>query len=116
MFIKVFCMFFDRKKHSHKMKKFKMNAAIAAIAVGAALAFAFTSPSAAKPNQVAWVRLGTPSNPDGNSWVQQTSGSCDDADEICKATFASGYNPNSHTYLQNQTNATITQDNGYVPQ
>lgn len=96
------------------MKNFKFTLTMAALVIGTSMAFAFKAPLTHKPLQVEWVRTGNPSNPDGNTWLQQSGGTCDDADLICKADFTSGYNPNTHTYAQNQANATVIEDDGYV--
>ena len=98
------------------MKKIQLTLALAAVVAGSTFAFAFKPADAShKPALVEWVRTGTAAQPDLNTWQQQSSGACDDSDEICKADFPSGYNPNSHTYLQNVANATIVQDDGFVP-
>lgn len=99
------------------MKKIQLTLALAAMVAASTFAFAFKPAATAhKPFLVEWVRTGTSSNPDDNTWLQQSSGTCNDAVDICKADFPSGYNPNSHTYSQNVANATIVQDNGYVQQ
>jgi hypothetical protein len=69
----------------------------------------------AHQNDVTWTRTGTVASPNGNTWVQSNlSGSCATATRICKATFVSGYNPNSNTYTDNADNATsIIADAGY---
>lgn len=97
------------------MKQFKLTLALAAIVAGSTFALAFKPVSHAhNPFLVEWVRTGTTSNPDGNTWLQQSSGACSAADDICKADFPSGYNPNAHSYSDNVANATILQDDGYV--
>jgi len=98
------------------MKKIQLTLALAAMVAASTFAFAF-KPAAVvhKPFLVEWVRTGTTANPDDNTWVQQSSGTCEAADDICKADFPSGYNPNAHTYSQNVANATILQDQGFVP-
>ena len=97
------------------MKNFKINVALAALLLGSTMAFAFKAPAAPKPSGVEWVRTGSDANPDGNSWLQQTTGTCETADRICKATFPSGYNPNMNTYTSNVSHATVLDDDGYIP-
>lgn len=99
------------------MKKIQLTLALAAMVAASTFAFAFKPAAPAhKPFLVEWVRTGSPSLPDQNTWQQQSSGLCNAADDICKADFPSGYNPNTHTYSQNVANATILEDQGYVQQ
>jgi hypothetical protein len=99
------------------MKKIKINIAVIALLLGVTAAFGFKpAPKNSKFVQVSWIRLGTAATPNANTWQQATGGTCESADRICKATFTSGYNPNSHTYTDNLSNATVTVDQGYVEQ
>jgi len=99
------------------MKKIQLTFALAAMVAGSTFALAFKpAPAVHKPFLVEWVRTGTSSNPDDNTWLQQSSGACNAADDICKADFPTGYNPNTHSPEENANNATIIQDNGYVQQ
>lgn len=104
------------------MNKVKVNLALMAAILGISAAFV-TKPVSANANtkrpSVTWSRLGTVSNPSsGNAWVQQDlSSSCKTATRICTATFSSGYDPNAHTYADNQAAAvTILSNNGYNTQ
>jgi len=97
------------------MKKIRLTLALAALIAASTFAFAFKPASPVhKPFLVEWVRTGSSSNPNANTWQQQSTGLCNEAADICKADFASGYNPNMHTYSQNVANATILEDEGYV--
>ena len=53
------------------MKNFKFTLTMAALAVGTTMAFAFKAPVTHKPLQIEWVRTGSATNPDGNSWLLQ---------------------------------------------
>lgn len=97
------------------MKKIHLTLALAAVVAAGTFAFAFKAVATPhKPFLVEWVRTGTTSNPDANTWLQQSSGFCNTADDICKADFPAAYNPNMHTYSQNVANAIILDDQGYV--
>jgi hypothetical protein len=100
------------------MKRFKINVALFAMVLGVTAAFAFKPEiKASKFVDVTWSRTGTVAAPEGNSWLQTSSGTCDEALKICQATFVSGYNPNTHTYAQNQANATsVISDEGVLIQ
>lgn len=98
------------------MKKVKINLALMALLMAGTAAVAF-KPAPVKTNQLApvsWVRTGSEEQPELNSWQQGSTGTCIEAERVCKATFESGYDPNSHTYLENQAAMTITQDEGVV--
>ena len=97
------------------MKKFQLTLALAAMIAGSTFAFAF-QPAAPvhHPFLTEWVRTGTSTHPDDNTWQQQSTGTCNSADDICKANFPNGYNPNMHSYSTNVTNAIVLEDQGYV--
>ena len=92
------------------MKKLKLDYLfISALLLGGGLAVASNQPAAkSKTATQVWVRTASASEsaPDDNFGWSQGSASdlCDAAQKICKAEFQDGYDPNLHSYEDNQEN------------
>jgi len=93
------------------MKKLKLNFAMMAALLGITAAFAF-KPTEHKIVASSWTR--TINSLNQENWVSGTlSGPCNEADDLCKATFADGYDPRLHSSEDNQA-AAISAEDGYV--
>jgi len=94
------------------MKRMKINIALFAMVMGFFTAVAF-KPAEKSALASSWTR--TINTQNQVNWVSGTlSGSCDQSEDLCKATFADGYDPRMHTPEENQ-NSAITAEEGYVP-
>ncbi|WP_133163452.1 DUF6520 family protein [Siphonobacter curvatus] len=80
-------------------------------AAGAALATQQVSEIKSASTEWTRVRRGTTI-----AWEQMnTTQSCIASNQLCKAVFAEGYDPNEHSNLENEAAAeSVIQDNGFV--
>lgn len=100
------------------MKKLKINYLImAALVLGSSMAVATQSVAGQKTALVTrWERVAADGD-DTGSWRAVSSESCEASEKICKADFATGYDPNQHTEAQNNSAALSgTIQSGYVQQ
>lgn len=93
---------------------------VVALALAASLTYANQKPvSNPKRATQAWVRTGTPSQPNqDNTWeIGSMSETCNAAEKLCKGIFEDSYNPNSHTDAENvANNQSGSTQTGYVPE
>jgi hypothetical protein len=100
------------------MKKLKINYLImGALLLGSGLALATQSAARQKTALATrWERVAQDGD-DAGTWRPVTSESCEASDKMCKADFATGYDPSQHTEAQNNSAALSgTIQTGYVQQ
>ncbi|HEV7380256.1 MAG TPA: hypothetical protein VGN64_10710 [Dyadobacter sp.] len=101
------------------MKKLRIDyLMMTALVLGSGMAMATRNTAEPKDALLtAWQRTAPQADQEGSWEPVDPDALCRESEKICKATFATGYDPNQHTENENETAAVSTSiERGYVPQ